>query len=127
MPQVLLDDFEAILAPQLGTWAVRKGRETPTPDKQVVLLERPAAPIWGMGPIRIKRAGVQVLMRGDIRAYAAARAQLELIRNALDLFSGTVNGTLYIDVRAMSSVMPMGWDDLDRPRLAQNFDVTWSY
>lgn len=127
MPQVLLDDFEAILTPQLGTWVVRKSRESPSPDKMVVLLERPAAPIWGMGAIRMKRAGVQVMMRGAVRGYAACRAQLELIRMALDLYSGTVNGTIYTDVRAMSSVMGMGWDDLERPRMAQNFDVTWSY
>jgi Bacteriophage minor capsid protein len=142
--QVLLDDIAAILtAASLpgNPWQLFKAWEPPSPDQVVTLYEVPAAPILGMGAIRIKRERVQVRIRGaavagNVPDYAPMRAALEPIRDALHLYpagsnpsggSGVVSGTQYISIIAISSVMPMGRDENNRPLMTQNFEVTWSY
>jgi len=73
---------------------------------------------------------------GNVPDYAPCRAALEPIRDALHLYpagaipgggAGVVNATQYIAVMAISSVMPLGRDENNRPLLTQNFEVTWSY
>lgn len=133
--QIPLDDIQAILAAAaaFGAWTPFKHWSPPTPDPVVTLAEYRVAPIWGMGAIRVRRAGVQVRIRGNVRDPAPARAQLDVIAAALDLWPAAqganpvVNGTTYIDIRALSSVMDMGRDANDRPLLSQNYMATWSY
>lgn len=68
---------------------------------------------------------VQVRSRGTaITGYADAYAKLELIKLALHKFANqTIGGTKYIGIWASSDIIPLGYDDNNRPMFSLNFRI----
>jgi hypothetical protein len=75
----------------------------------------------GVAPIDLPR--IQVAVRGIPEAYPEARAKVEAIRDVLQQISEQeLSGVSIMRVRALGSILPLGFDSQDRPTLSANFE-----
>lgn len=67
---------------------------------------------------------IMIRCRGDVFKYDAAWAQLKEINLVLhDLHGETWNGTKYIGIWAAGDIIPLGYDENNRPLLSLNFRI----
>lgn len=97
-----------------------------TPDVCVTVYEyEGAAPIESMGgnPFDVERPRLQVVCRAGREDYPIARDKAVAIRDLLaDITSQTLSGVSILRVRALGSILPLGFDTQDRPSVAVNFE-----
>lgn len=90
-------------------------------DRAICLYETPGEPpqeLWA-----IDYPGVQIAVRGAPDDYQAARAKLQAIFDALHAEEVAI-GSDYVYFTCLNSgPIPLGNDDLRRPKLAQNYSV----
>lgn len=112
----LLDDIGLRLENQsVGTVTVDifQGRMPPTPPNAISLHEVIGqAPRRVMGRRSAERPNVRVLARGA--TYDEARALATEAFEALDGFVGTLNGTRYMFIEALSSLIHLGPDEQEK-------------
>lgn len=105
-------------------WGLAKGWMPPEPDRVIALFEYAGSPPQNAAPL--DRPGLQVRLRGDKQqvsgAYAAARAQIERIRESLHAVGAEVIAPAVRAVVATQSVFPLGLDDNHRIEFACNFE-----
>ena len=103
------------------------GKMPATPDYCVTIYEYEGmAPLENMGstPYSIDMPRIQVVVRGARDDYPTARDGLQAIRVVLaSITDTTISGTRVLRVMSLGSILPLGLDDKDRPRLAANFQV----
>lgn len=121
---MLLDEIGAQLS-GLGLvggasgWTLAKGYVPPDPDHVVTLFETPGQP--PEAAVDMDHVGFQVRVRGSVKEYDVARAQLESIYAALHKLTGTLSGTYYVSILASSGPLPLGEDQSERPEIVQNY------
>lgn len=130
---MLLDDIAQILSTG-GTTSdgtlIKKGYMPEQPDAVVAIYET-----GGQGPIRAMRSSpgqpvaeqprIQVVVRGAANDYATPRLKINDIYRLLEGYGDqTVNGVRYLWIGAVQSPFLMRRDEVSRPMLAVNFDVT---
>ena len=65
---------------------------------------------------------VQVRVRGDKFKYGDAYALINSIKNELHgTYNKTINGARYIGIWASSDILPLGYDEENRPIFTVNF------
>ena len=84
-----------------------------------------ASPIETMGagiaPIDLPR--VQVVVRGTKDTYPETRDKAMAIRDALQqITEQELSGVSVMRVRALGSILPLGFDSQDRPSVSANFE-----
>jgi len=92
------------------------------PDTAVIVYAtQGVAPMDAMGSraVVVEQPTVHVLIRGATGALAEAKANAVL--RALHKFSGTINTTRYLFIRALQSPFDVGPDEKGRPRYVVNF------
>lgn len=101
-------------------------RMQPTPDVCVAVYE-----YEGAAPIETMRSGVsvvdlpriQVVCRAGRDDYPVARDKAIAIRDLLGAITEqTLSGVSVMRVRALGSILPLGFDSEDRPTVAINFE-----
>lgn len=109
----------------LGT-NITYGYMPETPDLCVAVYEyQGQAPMetFGSAAFEIDRPSVQVVVRASKDDYPAARNLAQDLRILLAGVSDTtINGLRVVRLASNGSLLPLGSDDLDRPRLAFNLD-----
>jgi hypothetical protein len=67
---------------------------------------------------------IQILVRGKLWGYTAAYAQIKEIHNVLhDLHGEVWGGSKYIGIWTQGCVLPLGYDNNNRPMLSLNFRI----
>jgi hypothetical protein len=103
------------------------GKMPATPDYCITLYEyegeRPKESFGG-NPYDVDMPRIQVVVRGARDDYPTARDAVITIRGLFaDLTDITISSTKVLRVASLGSVIPLGLDDKDRPRLAANFQA----
>ena len=97
-----------------------------TPDYCVAVYEYTGiAPIetFGAAAFEIDRPSVQVVVRATRDDYVTARDKAIALRNLIcGLTNVSVGGVTVLRVKSAGSVLPLGVDELDRPRVSFNVD-----
>jgi hypothetical protein len=97
-----------------------------TPDYCVSVYEYTGiAPIetFGAAAFEIDRPSVQVVVRATRDDYVTARDKAIALRNLIcGLTNVSVGGVTVLRVKSAGSVLPLGVDELDRPRVSFNVD-----
>lgn len=97
-----------------------------SPDFCVAVYEYSGiAPIetFGATPFEIDRPSVQVVVRATRDDYVTARDKAITLRTLIcGLTNVSVSGVTVLRVKSAGSVLPLGVDDLDRPRVSFNVD-----
>lgn len=103
---------------------------TDTPDAQVACTTYGSSPpdlamTSTVGSAVTERPRVQVVARGELNdgGGAAAIAKAQAAWNALQNYSGTVNGTNYLYIACLQSPFYMGKDEQGRPRFGFNVEA----
>lgn len=97
------------------------GTMPPEPDTNVTLRDLP----WkkAMLNYELKQPGMQALIRGAKGKYRNTMLKAEEVFDALSGYQGTINGTRYLLVEAVSSPAYLGEDESNRPLFSINFEV----
>jgi hypothetical protein len=102
------------------------GRMPETPDLCVAVYEyQGLAPMetFGAAGFVIDKPSIQVMVRATRDDYPTARNLAQDLRILLAAVSDTtINGLRVVRLASNGSVIPLGTDDLDRPRLVFNLD-----
>ena len=107
-----------------GTSATRTiyiGEMPDAPDAVLGLYDRSgrSSTLYSGGELRKPELHVEV----RAATFSAAVSKLEAVRAALQLYRGTVNGTLYVSVIAIGEATPLGKDARNRTMRSMNFEV----
>lgn len=101
------------------------GKMPASPDYCITLFEYEGMqPLENMGsaPYSIDMPRIQVMVRGARDDYPTARDGLQAIRELLaGITDVTISSTKILRVASVGSLIPLGLDDKDRPRLTANF------
>ncbi len=93
-----------------------------TPDALVAVLDQAGSPPEDL--ILYYKPKVQVLVRGDPAQYQTAYERAQLIQDLLHGYGPVeVNDTHYVGVWATSDIIPVGYDESNRPVFSLNFMV----
>lgn len=99
-----------------------------SPDVAVAVYEYPGSPpveTMGAGGPALDRPRIQVMCRAGRDDYPTARDLALAARTALAAVVDQTVGTVHLlRVASTGSVLPLGNDDKERPRVAVNFEVT---
>jgi hypothetical protein len=97
-----------------------------SPDYCVALYEYSGiAPIETFGNVafEIDRPSIQVVVRAGRDDYAIARDKAMLLRTLIcGLTNVSISGMTILRVSSSGSVLPLGVDDLERPKVSFNVD-----
>lgn len=106
--------------PPTTGWGISIGMTIASPDTLIVIRETGGrASMSGLG---IDFPSVQVKVRGAVNGWAAARAKMKDVKNALlNLPSQTIGEDRYTAINAIGDVIDMGQDDNNRPSFVMNF------
>lgn len=75
----------------------------------------------GVAPIELPR--IQIVVRGTADTYPETRDKVLAIRDALQqITEQELSGVSVMRVRALGSILPLGFDSQDRPTVAANFE-----
>lgn len=119
----LLDDLRTFLIAGGVTTGIVLGELQETPDAQIALIETPGtAGERAMGGVTaIRRHGIQVITRGALGGYEAARVDANGVHALLE-FAFDINANV-LEVAALSQPYLLGTDQNDRPLIAANYQV----
>jgi len=102
------------------------GRMPETPDLCVAVYEYQGfAPLstFGSTGFEVDKPSIQVVVRASRDDYPTARNLAQDLRILLaGVTDTTINGLRVIRLASNGSILPLGTDDLDRPRIAFNLD-----
>ena len=102
------------------------GRMQETPDACITLYEyEGASPIESMGsnPFDVSRPRIQVVCRAGENDYPVARDKAIAVQELLGgITEQTISTLRVMRVRALGSILPLGFDTQDRPTVAANFE-----
>lgn len=109
----------------LGT-NITYGYMPETPDLCVAIYEYQGIPpmdTFGAQAFQIDRPSVQVVVRAPKNDYPAARNLAQDLRLLLAAVTDTsINGLRVVRLASNGSLLPLGTDNLERPRVAFNLD-----
>ena len=98
-----------------------------TPDYCIAVYEYEGmSPVESMGSAAydIDKPRIQIIVRGARDDYPTARNGLKTIRDAVaGITNTTISSTKVLRVMSIGSILPLGLDDKERPRLVANFQV----
>ena len=101
-------------------WTITKGFMPADPDRCITLYETGGFPPEVLPELAYPT--FQVRLRSISTGYSTGREKLQAVENALHGFASTTsNGVYYVAIYAMSAAIPLGYDDEDRPLMAENF------
>lgn len=102
------------------------GRMPESPDVCIAVFEyEGASPIesFGTSPFNVELPRIQVVCRAGRDDYPTARDKAKEIQELLGaLSSQTISNINIMRVRALGSILPLGFDTQDRPTVAVNFE-----
>jgi hypothetical protein len=102
------------------------GKMPESPDLCVTVYEYAGTnPVEGMGSVGfvVDRPSIQVVVRAGKDDYPTARNLAQDLRILLAAVTDTtIGGLRVLRLASNGSVIPLGLDDLDRPRIAFNLD-----
>lgn len=101
-------------------WAISIAREPEKPSTAITLYDTGS---WGPPSPVLQEdySSLQVRVRGAKQGYEDAYAKALAVREVLHAYHGTVNGTRYSAIFAMTDITHIGWDDQARPLLTTNY------
>lgn len=128
----ILDSIGAVLqSASVGTLGttIFLSRFPSTPDACVTVYETGAGyPLYtqgSSGAARLSITNVQVVARSTREDYEAARTKITAVIAALEAINETTAASIrLLRAERVGSVVPLGFDDNDRPRVAVTFMVT---
>ena len=104
------------------SYGVYAFKEPESPDACITVLDGP-----GADPVpnyTYEYPSVQVRVRGNKGDYRGAYAQMRLVVGALHGLAGeTWNGTKYVQILQQGDIIPLEYDDSNRPVLVANFAI----
>ena len=96
------------------------GKMPEDPDAAVSVMRaggENASPKW-----LLDRPSMQVRIRGDKNGYIAAETKAQTVKDALlGLPSQDVNGDRWVQVNMIGDIVPLGFDDENRPKFSLNW------
>jgi len=115
-------DIKALLVTAgLATGDIKLGRLPESGNDKVIAIKDTG----GFPPnpaFLIDNPTVQILIRGNKQDYSVTYTLARLIIDALlGLPKQTVNGTVYIGIWMQSDIIPLGYDESQRPMFSLNF------
>lgn len=105
-------------------WTLKYRDLEPTPAQMVAVI--PSGGLDGEQVVELDYPSVQVLVRGSSAAGSALETQVAAVNAALHLYSGTVNGRVYVNIARKGDVLWLGRDQNQRPMYSLNFGCTRS-
>jgi hypothetical protein len=116
--QILVDKGVGVLSG--NGWTIKVSQYVSTPDQLITINDTggaPPNPKW-----RLDFPTFQVQVRGAVNGYAAAWQKMKDCKDVLlGMDAQEVNGDRWDGVLAMGDLVPLGYDEQNRPMLAMNF------
>lgn len=105
-------------------WTLKYRDLEPTPAQMVAVI--PSGGLDGEQLVELDYPSVQVLIRGSSVASSGLEAKVAAVNAALHLYSGTVNGRVYVNIARKGDVLWAGRDQNQRPIYSLNFGLVRS-
>lgn len=102
-------------------WTVYKMFIPDAPDRVVAVFPSGGGASWPRDAYRTPT--FQVRVRGPGRGASTALGRCELVITALDKVQATLSGTTFVDIRQAGDVLPLGYDNNNRPEFSINFET----
>lgn len=101
-------------------WNISIGKLPSKPDTAVAVILGPG--LEANPKYLLDYPSVQVLVRGDTNGYVAATEKIQKVKDVLlGLHSQDVNGDRWVQVNAIGDIIPLGYQDNDKPMFSMNF------
>ncbi len=101
---------------------IHQSRMPTSPNAVVAVLDQAGSPPEDL--IAYYKPKIQVLVRGGPAQYVTAHQRAQTISDLLHGYGPVeVNNTRYIGIWATSDIIPLGYDDSNRPVFSLNFMV----
>jgi Bacteriophage minor capsid protein len=132
---ILVENGIGVFLPQASEtdWGISISRLRPKPVKMIAVFDSGGrAPEPGLD---INYPSIQLIIRGDSDGYVAAHAKARRCRDVLlGRRSETRGGDIWASITMTSDIIPLAYDDNERPQLSMNFalivhqgDLTYSW
>lgn len=106
----------------LTDWNIVISRFDKVPNRMIVILDT-AGPPPEPG-LDINYPGIQVAVRGEPNGYVDTMTKCMQIRDVLlGRPSETVNGDVWASITMSSDIIPLGYDENERPQFTLNFQL----
>jgi Bacteriophage minor capsid protein len=103
-------------------WVISISRMRDKPNKMICVYDSTSlAPEPGLD---IDYPGIQIVVRGEPDGYKDAFNKARRIKDALLGMPRTeINGDIWASVTMLGDILPLGYDDSERPEMSMNFQL----